>query len=121
MKNNILKDFFVPSALVVLLILFLNPFDFWMPNIVLMMMILGLVVVFSIFSVFIWKENPQDEREGLHKMMADRTAFLVGAGVLVIGIIVQSLKHSLDTWLVFTLAGMILAKTISLIYSQMKN
>lgn len=111
----------VSLVLIVLLILLINPFGFWMPNIVLMMMIVGLIVLFALFASFIWRENSKDEREGIHKMMAGRIAFLVGTTVLVIGIIVQSLKHNLDLWLVLTLGAMILAKVTGLIYSELKN
>ena len=120
-KNNFLQEIIVSSVLIILLILFLNPFDFWMPTILLMMMVLGLVVVFAIFASFIWRESARDERESLHKMMAGRIAFLAGTAVLVIGIIVQSFKHKLDLWLVLALGAMILAKIIGLIYSRIKH
>lgn len=121
MKNNLLQEISVSVVLIVLLILFLNPFELWMPPVLLMMMVLGLVVVFSIFASFIWRENSRDEREGLHKMMAGRFAFLAGTASLVIGIIIQSFKHELDFWLVFTLGIMILAKIAGLIYSRAKH
>ncbi len=120
MKNNFLQEIIVSLVLIMLLVLFLNPFELWMPPILLMMMVLGLVVVFSLFASFIWRENAKDEREGLHKMMAGRIAFLSGTALLVIGIIVQSFKHELDYWLVFTLGTMILAKIIGLIYGRIK-
>ena len=108
----------VSVVLIVLLLLFLNPFELWMPPVLLMMMVLGLVLVFALFASFIWRENSRDEREGLHKMMADRFAFLAGTASLVIGIVVQSLRHELDVWLVFTLGIMILAKIIGLMYGR---
>ena len=118
MKDNFLQEISVSIVLIILLILFLNPFEFWMPPVLLMMMMLGLVVVFALFASFIWRENSRDEREGLHKMMAGRIAFLAGTASLVIGIIVQSLRHELDFWLVFTLGIMILAKIVGLIYGR---
>ena len=121
MKNNLLQEILISGILIILLILFLNPFDFWMPTALLMMMVLGLVVVFSLFAIFMWRENHRDEREGFHKMMAGRIAFLVGAALLALGIIVQSLNHKLDPWLVFVLAGMIFAKSLALIYGRMKK
>jgi len=120
MKNNLLQEISVSVVLIVLLVLFLNPFDFWMPPVLLMMMVLGLVVVFVLFVSFIWRENSRDEREGLHKMMAGRIAFLAGTSVLVIGIIVQSFKHELDFWLILTLGTMILAKIVGLMYGRMR-
>ena len=121
MKNNFLQEFFVSSALVVLLVFFLNPFDFWMPNILLMMMVAGLIVVFALFAGFVWRENARDEREALHRLMAGRIAYLAGAGGLVVGIIVQSLQHNLDGWLVVILGVMIFAKIIGVTYGQIKH
>lgn len=86
-----------------------------------MMMVLGLVIVFALFASFVWRENHRDEREGLHKMMAGRIAFLVGTALLTLGIIVQSFDHNLDPWLVFILSGMIVAKVITLIYGRINN
>jgi len=121
MKNNLLQEISISGILIILLILFLNPFGFWMPTALVMMMVLGLVVVFALFASFVWRENHRDEREGLHKIMAGRIAFLVGTALLTLGIIVQSFNHELDPWLVFTLAGMIVAKVISLIYGRINN
>lgn len=121
MKNSFLQEIVVSLVLIVLLVLFLNPLGFWMPTTLLMTMVLGLVVVFALFASFVWKENHRDEREGLHKMMAGRIAFLVGTTLLVIGIIIQSFGHKLDPWLVFILVGMIVAKVIAFIYGRIKN
>ena len=121
MKNNLLQEIIVSLVLIILLVLFLNPFEFWMPPILLMMMVLGLVVIFSLFASFIWRENAKDERESLHKMMAGRIAFLAGTATLVIAVIVQSFKHELDVWLVVTLGVTILAKIVGFIYSRMKH
>ena len=121
MENNFLQEIIVSSILIVLLILFINPFELWMPPMLLMMMVLGLVVVFAIFASFIWRESSRDERESLHKMIAGRIAFLAGAGVLVTAIIVQNLKHELDIWVVLTLGTMILAKIIAHIYGRAKH
>jgi len=118
MKNNFLQEVLISGVLIVLLTLFLNPFELWMPPILLMMMILGLIVAFSLFASFIWRENNKDEREGLHKLLAGRAAFLSGTAMLVVAIIVQSLQHELDVWLVFTLGVMILAKIGALLHGR---
>jgi len=120
MKNKSMQEMLVSGVLIVLLILFVNPFNFWMPTMMLAWMILGLVVCFAIFATFIWRERPADEREGAHKMIAGRIAFLVGTTLLVVGIIYQSFNHILDTWLVVTLVGMIIAKICGLAYVQKK-
>lgn len=121
MKNNLLQEVSISGILIILLVLFLNPFDFWMPTTFLMMMVLGLVVVFALFASFVWRENHRDEREGLHKMMAGRIAFLFGTALLTLGIIVQSFNNNLDPWLVFILSAMIIAKVITLIYGRINN
>lgn len=122
MKNNkFLQEVLVSGVLVILLVLFLNPFGFWMPTTLLMMMVLALVVVFALFASFAWRENPEDEREDLHKMKAGRIAFLAGTALLALSIIVQSFNHNLDPWLVLVLSGMILVKVIALIYGRIKN
>ncbi len=121
MNNNLLQEVSISGTLIILLVFFLNPFDFWMPTSLLMMMVLALVVVFALFASFLWKENHKDEREGLHKMMAGRIAFLVGTALLTLGIIVQSFDHNLDPWLIFVLTGMIVAKNMTLIYGRINN
>jgi putative flippase GtrA len=115
-----LQELIVSIVLVVLLSLCANPFGLWMPDAVVTMIIVGLVVAFGIFSSFIWRETAADERESLHRMLAGRLAFLVGAGVLLLGIIVQSLNHNVDSWLVYSLVAMIFAKTGGFIYSRRK-
>ena len=121
MRNDFLQEIIVSLVLIVLLGFFLNPFGLWMPNNILMMMVIGLVVVFSLFASFVWKENVRDERESLHRMIAGRAAFIVGSGSLVLGIIVQSLKHNLDPWLIFILGVIVLAKISGIIYSKVKH
>ena len=121
MKNNFLQEIFVSLALIALLVLFLNPFGFWMPNTLLIMMIAGLIVLFSVFASFIWRENVKDEREALHRFMAGRIAYLSGVGGLVLGIIVQSLQHNLDGWLIVILGVMIFAKITGLIYGRINH
>lgn len=121
MKNNFLQEIFVSSAIIILLLLFLNPLGFWMPDTVLMMLVVFLIMSFALFSAFIWKEGAKDEREIMHRMLAGRIAYLVGAGVLVLGIITQSLMHKIDPWLVITLALMILAKIAGVAYGRITN
>jgi energy-coupling factor transporter transmembrane protein EcfT len=119
MKNNIFaKEIIIAIILIILLVLFLNPFNLLMPPPFLSMLILFLIIVFGIFAAVIWKEHARDEREHFHHMLAGRYAFLAGSGILVTGIILQSLQHHIDPWLVFALTGMILVKLIGLNYSQ---
>lgn len=121
MKNNIFaKETTIAVILIILLVVFLNPFDLLMPPPILSMLILFLIAVFGIFAAVIWKERARDEREHFHRMLAGRYAFLAGSSILVFGIILQSLTHHVDPWLIFALVGMILVKLFGLSYSQKK-
>lgn len=121
MKGNLSLEIVVSVILLILLGLLLNPLGLWMPSNLHMMIVIVLLIIFTVFAGFILRENAKDEREGLHRMMADRIAFLVGAGILVIGIIVQSFQNTLNLWLVLALSIMIFAKIIGLIYSRLKH
>ena len=80
-----------------------------------------LLVLFSIFAVFVWKEHAVDEREQLHKLLAGRTAFLIGSGLLSIAILYQSLAHTFDPWLPATLGAMILTKLLGIVWARKKQ
>ncbi len=120
MKSRTIIEYVVQVCFLLLLALFLNPFDWWMPTMLVTTMVCVLFVVFVIFGIFIWKEKPIDEREQMHRMFAGRVAFLSGAGILVCGIIVQEMNGSLDRWLVYSLATMIITKAAALRYSTHK-
>ncbi|MBI3573155.1 MAG: hypothetical protein HY092_03075 [Candidatus Kerfeldbacteria bacterium] len=91
-----------------------------MPEPVLMGSLGALAAAFIALFGLAWRERPRDEREEYHRALAGRLAFLAGSGALVTAIIVQSLQHRLDSWLVVALATMLLAKVVGLIYGRMK-
>lgn len=112
MKNNI-KETIVTVSLIVIAVLLLNPFHFWMPDMVVVCMLAIALALFGIFATFILREKAYDEREEQHKSLAGRNAFLVGSGVLVLGIVVQGYTHTVDLWLVLTLIVMIATKLVT--------
>jgi len=121
MKNNqFFNETIIATILIVLLILFLNPFDFLMPPPFISMFIIILMTLFGIFVSIIWKEHVHDEREGFHRMLAGRFAFLIGSGILITGIIIQELRHKIDPWLIYALAGMLIAKIVGVFYGKKK-
>ena len=120
MREDLLQEIIVSLIIIVLIVALLNPFSFWMPDMILVLMIVGLLVSFSIFASFIWKESVKDERENLHRLVAGRIAFLVGSGTLVAAIAIEGISHKVDVWLVIVLGSMILAKTLGLIYAKNK-
>jgi hypothetical protein len=110
----------VGCGLLVLLYVIFNPWNMFMPGYVVMGLLVGAVVLYVIFAIFLWRENSGDEREAFHRLFADRIAYLAGSALLLVGIIAGELTHSLDPWLVFALAIMVIAKVVGLIYSKMK-
>jgi hypothetical protein len=109
MKNN-LKETIVTIALITIAILLLNPFHFWMPDMMVMCMLAIALGLFGIFASFILREKSVDEREDQHRTLAGRNAFLAGSGVLTLGIVIQGYAHTVDPWLVIALIVMITVK-----------
>ena len=118
MKNNTLNESVVAVILVVLAVFLLNPLNLWMPGMTVMAIMGGVLVAFALFASFVLREDVHDEREGVHRMYAGRTAFLAGALVIMLGLSVQSYKDTVDPWLVVALVSMVLAKMSARIYGD---
>ncbi|PJE76150.1 hypothetical protein COV04_01305 [Candidatus Uhrbacteria bacterium CG10_big_fil_rev_8_21_14_0_10_48_11] len=118
MNDKKFTEFSIATVLVLLLVLLANPFHFWMPGTMQMLVLASVAVVFAVYAVFVWRERAADEREAAHRMFADRIAFVTGAAVIVLGIAIETFSHRLDTWLVGALIAMVLAKAIALYYSR---
>lgn len=118
MKNNTLTEIIVPLSLVVLAVLLLNPFHFWMPDMMVMGTIATLLVLFGIFASFILKEKVFDERDDRNRSLAGRNAFLAGSSVSILAIVIQGYSHSIDPWLVIVFIVMIIVKIATRIWSD---
>ncbi len=118
MKNNIKIEIAISSILIALTTLLLNPFHFWMPNMIHMLTLGITLVVFALFAIFILREKVQDEREAVHRMLSGRVAFLTGSALLTVAIVVQSLQDAVDVWLVIVIVAMVLSKIVTRIYSD---
>jgi membrane glycosyltransferase len=101
----------ISVAVLVMLALLIHPY--WMPMGVIVLCIAMLALLVFGLGVFVWREQPRDEREYQAVAQTGRTAYLVGAGILTIGVAIQTLQHRVDVWLVCGLAGMVLSKVIS--------
>ncbi len=112
MKNNV-YEFIVTVALITIAILLLNPFHFWMPDMIVICMLAVALALFGLFASFVLREKSVDEREDQHKSLAGRNAFLAGSGILMLGIVVQGYTHTVDPWLVLTLIGMVIVKIMT--------
>ena len=119
--KTIILEIIVAIVLAGLLFLFLSPIDLLMPMTTGTMSILLVSVLFMVFSSLVFREKSRDERENFLKMNAGRISFLSGSVIAVIGILYQSMTHNIDPWLVYTLIGMILAKTTTRLYFSLRN
>ena len=119
--KSVLLEIIIALFLIGFLILFLSPIDLLMPMTTGTMSILLVAVLFMVFSSLVFREKSRDERENVLKMNAGRISFLAGSIIAVIGILYQSTTHNIDPWLVYTLIGMILAKTTTRLYSSYRS
>ena len=108
-------------VILVLAVLLINPFAIWMPDMMVMILTAGLIVVFGFFASLLRGEQVRDEREAQHIAQADRLAFMLGSLVVLIGILVQAIAHKLDSWLVTTFAVLIITKLVMLIYYKINR
>ncbi|MSR76394.1 MAG: hypothetical protein EXS68_02275 [Candidatus Ryanbacteria bacterium] len=113
-----MKEIIVGVTVVVLLVAVTNPFEIWMPDMFAMLLVAVLAAAVALFAVFVLSERGGDERDVFHRMLADRNAFLAGAGVLGVGIVIESFRHALDAWLPAALGIMVIAKIVSLLYGR---
>jgi hypothetical protein len=119
--KNFLAELIIALVLLALVFVLFNPSNIFMPTYVEMCILAALVVLFGVFANFIWREKSGDEREQLHRMLADRIAFLAGSGVLLLGIVVQEFSNTLSPWLLLTFAVMVITKIAGLIYAKVKS
>lgn len=117
MKNNI-PHIILAILLVIFLTLLSDSFMLWMPTMMTMSILLVVVVIMSIWSGFIMKEQAVDERELIHRMNAGRVAYLSGTALLTLALIVQGLNHHIDPWIAYTLSIMVISKLIARIYFE---
>lgn len=106
--------------IVCIALLFLNPTHLTMPDSFNTMLMLGVIIAFLFFAGIVWKEKAEDERDQVHIIHAGRLSYIIGVGLVVIGILLQAVKHEVDAWLVITLCGMVLSKFLSRLYFRLK-
>lgn len=121
MLRENLSEIATVIVFLIILVLFLNPFGFWMPEPLTYMMIVAVVVVFALFAGLVLKNSARDEREALHQMKAGRIGYLSGVGVLVLAIAIEGvILKEVDVWLVIALAVMVLARMCAAWYVAKK-
>jgi hypothetical protein len=103
-------------AVLGMLALLIHPY--WMPMGLVVVCIAVLAALVFGLGVFVWHENPRDEREYAVASQAGRTAYLIGAAILTVGVAVQTLQHDVDLWLLISLASMVFAKVITNVHKN---
>ncbi len=96
--------------LLVMLAALTDPFMYWMPS---MPQIVALALTSAGLAVWmgiVLRETAGDEREEKHRMFAGRIAYLSGLGALTLALVTQGLAHSVDPWIPWTLAIMVVSK-----------
>lgn len=121
MKHSFIISSLVSVSTLALLTLLGDPFDFFMLGMDAMLLIVIFAVAMLVFGSLIWLEGGGDEREVLHRASVARLAYLAGASILAVGIVIQTLNHTLDPWLPASLGVMVLSKVVAHIYYELKN
>ncbi len=109
-KYRAALDFILILSLTVVCALAIAPKSFVMPNSAQMLILTILLGFIATFLVLLWRENPDDEREAANQSSASRVAYVVGAVVLIIALIIQSLQHQIDAAVPLALLAMISTK-----------
>ncbi len=107
-----LSELLLGSAIVVALALLINPFNILMTSAFTLTLIMVLAVAIIAFAVFVWREQPRDEREALYGLKVGRISYFTSGAVLVVAIIVQAFQHMLDLWLALALGVMVVTKLV---------
>ncbi len=116
MKNN--NTIILLIAILLVVGLFINPFDFWMPTAFVYMLLASLLIVFAIFAGFVWQEGKGDEREQALRSHAGRIGYIATTTTLVVGIVVQALTDYVDPWLVAALGVAVVAKLVAYMWAE---
>ena len=111
-KYKSILDIVLLLGLGVIAFLAVAPHAVVMPSSVQMLLLAVVLVLISGFMVFLWREQPDDEREAHNQALASRSAYLVGAVILVIALVIQSLRHNVDPAIPVALLAMIATKII---------
>jgi len=114
LRENPFVDLLLATSLILLLLFAYNPFEFWMPEMLHIVLIGGIASVLVLFLVLVWKEQDYDERDTRNRLISGKYSFIVGTVILAIGNIVQLLQYEMNIWLPLALAGMVLTKLLSM-------
>jgi len=111
-KYKSLLDIILLLGLSVIAFLAVAPNTVVMPSSLQMIILAIVIVLISGFLIFLWREQPEDEREAHNQALASRYAYLVGAVILIIALLFQSIDHDIDPVVPVALLAMIATKVL---------
>ena len=111
-KYKPLLDIILMISLASMALLTIAPKTFVMPTSFQMLLLAIVLGLLAGFLALLWREQPADEREAYNQAMASRSAYIVGAIVLIVAMLVESLHHKLDPAIPIALLTMIATKII---------
>ncbi len=104
--------------LVALLFALTDPFMYWMPEAMLMSVLVVASALMAIWVGMMARERGGDERDLYHRTIAGRVGYAAGIITLTIALLVQGFTHTLTLWVPLTLGVMVLAKLSARLYSD---
>ena len=120
-NNQNIKDLLFLILLVISFFFLINPLGIIMTtDFEMALLALVSLVVISVL-IIAWKENPIDEREETHLLIASRLSFFASAIILLVAIIVQTLQHRIDVWIPIVLFVHLSSKIFAIFYLKYKK
>lgn len=117
--NHKISEYLVPILMVIALFTLVWPIS---TDHTMVMASQGILLAgFIVLALWVWRETSADEREDHHRLVIGRWAYLVGSGILITGIVAQSIRGTVDPWLAWALMGMVLSKVIGSVYSRIRS
>jgi uncharacterized membrane protein len=115
MKRNksLMREWVLGALIVAALVLLINPWDILMSFGVEMTIIIAVALAVTTFAIYIWREQPADEREAHNGLKSARLAYFAAGFVLLCGIGYQTLTSHIDPWLPIALSALVAAKLMS--------
>lgn len=111
-KYKPVLDIVLLLSLTAVSLLAVAPKAFVMPSSLQMLILACALGLIAAFLVLLWREQPSDEREMQNQALASRMAYIVGSVVLIAALLIQSVRHELDSAIPLALLAMIATKII---------
>lgn len=111
-KYKHILDIILLVSLTAMALLTIAPKTFVMPSSLQMLLLAIVLGLLATFLALLWREQPSDEREAFNQAFASRSAYIVGASVLIAAMLIESFRHKLDPAIPIALLAMIATKVI---------